>query len=365
MKYRNLLLTAALFAAFANTAAAKDAVQSSVSGWTGTPIIQNNGNPDAQGTYAVGTIQLTYTVVGYTFTAGHFGSFDLDWGVQANYSGGPATSYSPAPMLKIEQIGGSNLELTPSPAEIAVSSSADQGKSTIDIAIGSNVPNDPALNCDGCTLIGNLKLATDPSGAKLDTVTNVQVRLVLAHPDSCLKAYNFVTNQDTGTQITTTTLNVATNGAKKGTVTSSAPGQFSDDVLIANTCPDEQTFDLKIALDTNFETNPSNDAGNAVFTYSTNGEVDQQSFNLSSFGLGTPQGQQLCLQNVTVPADASFLATVHSQVKKGTAASALPASKTFNFTTALHQASNTACAGALRTDIAPENPVSATLGFTY
>ncbi|WP_139335918.1 hypothetical protein [Aromatoleum tolulyticum] len=365
MTYRNILLTAALLAIFANPAAAKDAVQSSVSDWTGTPIIQNNGNPDAQGTFAVGTIQLTYTVVGYTFTAGDFGSFKLNWGVQANYSGGQSTSYSPDLTLKIEQIGGSHLELTPSPAEFNPLSNTAQDTSVIDIAIGSNVPNDPALNCDGCTLVGNLKLVTDPSGAKLDTVTNVQVKLVLAHPDSCLKAYNFITNQDTGSEITTTTLNVATNGAKKGTVTSSAPGQFSDDVLVANTCANEQDFDLKIALDPNFETNPSNNAGNAVFTYSKNGAVDQQNFDLSSFGLGTPQGQQVCLRNVTIPADSSFLATVHSQVKKGTVASALPASKTFQFAAALHQTSNSACAGELRTDVAPGNPVGAALGFTY
>jgi hypothetical protein len=361
---KRTLFVAAFLVAVASTAWAKDAVKASVSNWTGSPIVQVNGNPYAQGTYAVGTIQLYYTMVGNTFTAGNFGSFDVDWAIAANLTGGGSTDYSGGITLSLEQIGGTNVVLTPVPATFIVTSNAQTGKSHVTMAIGSGVPNDPQLNCDGCELVGHIQLSTTPQGVKLDTPTDILVKIKLVHATACLKVYDFVTDQDYQLGIlNATNLNVATKGANAGKVVSSQPGQYSENVLIANICSGAQSFDLKIGLDPGFETNPSGNPGQAVFTYSTSGEVDPGSFNISAFGSGTAQGQQLCLQNVTVPAGSTFLATVHSQVTKGTLASALPADGTFDFAATLYQGVNSGCTGALNT-IAIPNPASFTLPFT-
>lgn len=362
MKYARLVLTAALLATFHNPAAAKDAVKTAVANATGSPILQENGTPYAQGTYAVGTIQLTYTVVGYAFPAGPFGNFDVDWAVVANYASGGTTNY---PIdLKLTQIGGTSVELTPVANTFNVVSNSDSGTSHVGISIASGVPSDPTLNCDGCSLVGNLRLTTSPSGAKLDTPTNILVKLVLAHPDACLKAYHFVTAQDDVVPLASTTLAVPSSGKFAGTVRGSNPSQYSDNVMIANTCPTDESFDLKIGLDTLFETNPSNNPGNAVFTYSTAGETDPGSFNLTAFGTGTGKGQQLCLQNVIVPADTTFLATVHSQVKKGTPASSLPTNpQEFYFGATLFDTVNSSCTGTLKPAVTVSNPAGVELPF--
>ena len=60
------------------------------------------------------------------------------------------------------------------------------------------------------------------------------------------------------------------------------------------------------------------------------------------------QGQQLCLQNVTVPANTGFLASVDSRVIKGRSAAALGASP-FSFGAALRTA-GARCTGVLDTN---------------
>ena len=360
MTSKKLICTAVFLATMASHAWAKDAVQATVANWAGTPIVQNNGNPNAAGTYAVGTVQLIYTVVGTTFPTGHFDDFDLNWGIKPNYSSGGATSYTRPITLNVEQIGGNNLELTATPASFTVASPADTGTSRVTIDIAPEVAANPALNCDGCSVVGNLRLSTDPSGAKLDTVTNVQVKIVLAHPTACIKAYNFVTEEGSSITLASTTLQIPTHGANAGKVVSSSPGTLSDDVLIANTCANDVSFDLKIGLDPNFATNAT---GNGVFTYSTTGEEDPGSFNLSSFGAGTKQGQQLCLQNVTVPAGKSFLATARNQVGDNVLAANLPADGYFRFAASLYDTVNGNCTGALEPGVVSANPASFALKF--
>jgi hypothetical protein len=360
MTNRKLLCAAVLLAATTTQGWAKDAVEATVANWGGAPIVQNNGNPNAAGTYAVGTIQVIYTVVGYTFPTGHLDDFDLNWGIKANYSSGGATSYTRPITLNLEEIGGNNVELTPTPASFSVTSAADIGSSRVGVAIASEVATNPALNCDGCSVVGNLRLSTDPSGAKLDTVTNVQVKVVLMHPTACLKAYNFVTEDGSSIALTSTTLQVPTRGNNAGKVVSSNPGTFSDDVLIANTCANAESFDLKIGLDPNFVTNST---GNGVFTYSTAGEEDQSDFSLTSFGAGTKQGQQLCLQNVTVPAGTSFLATARTHIADNVSAANLPLDGYFRFAATLYDTVNGACTGALKPAVIPANPAAFALKF--
>jgi len=210
---------------------------------------------------------------------------------------------------------------------------------------------------DGTDLVGNLKL---DAGSKVGTVTNIQVHIRLVHPTDCLKVYNFVTDQDFNLGILdSTSLNVPKNGAKAGKVTSSQPGQFSDNVLVVNTCGSDQSFDLRIGLDSSFTTN----GANAVKTYNAAGEFDSSNFNTILSGTGTPKGQSLCLQNVTVAAGTSFLATAHSKITDNWPQTSLPADGTFDFAASLYEQVNASCSGSLHS-LASPNPAAFVLPFT-
>ena len=338
----------------AGTAWAKDSITVTVTNATNpTPVIVENGK-------ATGTIQLFYTVNAYQYTLGQFATFDVDWVISQD-SRNP-TDYGAGIRFQLSQDQqGGNVDLSPNPASFNLTAAGQSGKSTVTVFIVNDKDGNPPPSADGTDLVGNLKLETDPNG-KVNTVTSIQVHIKLVYPTNCLKVYNFVTDQDYNMGIlSTTSVNVFTSGPKTGQVKSSYPGQYSDNVLLANTCPTNQAFDLRIGLDPSFETNPSGNPGNAVFTYSTSGEVDPSSFSISSFGTGTAQGQQLCLQNVPVAAGTTFLATVHSQVKKGP--NSLPSDGTFDFSATLYQNVNSGCDGALDTMASP-NPAGVTLPFT-
>ena len=133
--------------------------------------------------------------------------------------------------------------------------------------------------------------------------------------------------------------------------------------MVVNTCGTPETFDAKLRLDAAFSTQPNNNPGNAVFTFATAGEIDPATFNIASFGLGTAQGQALCLQNVLVPAGSTFLATVHMSINKGMAATSLPGAGAFTGFGATLSTAGLACSGE-PLSVATPNPVSSPLAFT-
>jgi hypothetical protein len=222
---------------------------------------------------------------------------------------GKATDYSGGITFTLSQDQqGGYVDLLPSPNTFALTTTGQNGVSRITVYISPDKDGNLPPTVDGTDLVGNLKL---DAGSKVGTVTNIQVHIRLVHPTDCLKVYNFVTDQDFNLGILdSTSLNVPKNGAKAGKVTSSQPGQFSDNVLVVNTCGSDQSFDLRIGLDSSFTTN----GANAVKTYNAAGEFDSSNFNTILSGTGTPKGQSLCLQNVTVAAGTSFLATAHSKI---------------------------------------------------
>ena len=74
-----------------------------------------------------------------------------------------------------------------------------------------------------------------------------------------------------------------------GKVTSTNPyGSLSYNLMVVNTCGMPETFDANVALAPSFSTQPNNnkDAGNAVFTFATAGEIDPTLFAIGSFGPG-------------------------------------------------------------------------------
>jgi hypothetical protein len=308
MKMRKIVPTIGVIFAFGmvGAASANDAIQATVTpNPPPTPIVMNNGTGLTPGTYAIGTIQLFYTVSGFQFPAGQFATFDLGLSVAAGKPN-PPTAYPVA--LTLNQTG-SNLALQPASSTFSVTSVAWNEHTTVTIFIPADAPT-----ADGTDLVGNLQISA-PGVAHLDTVTTVQVHIKLVHPTACLKLYNFITDEAFTQTVTSTNVNV---NNRNGKVTATTPyGQLSDNVLVVNTCSSSESFDVLIALDPWFRTNPSGNPGNAVFTYATTGELDPSAFNILAFGPGTGHGQSLQLTNITVPAGDMFLMTVHMTINKG------------------------------------------------
>ena len=331
------------------TAWAKDSLSVTVTAVEAGPDVKINGD-------APGTIQLFYVVQARQFTLGPLASFDVNWETIASANANTRTDYGTGLPLTLNQAQrGGHVELGPSPEQALLTAAGQTGTSRVTVTIVAKDGKLPAA-VDGTELVGNLRL-----DSAVGSPTNIQVHILLAHPaiNTCLNVYTFVTDQD----FDQGTLETAVIGLKKdGTVNNSQPGQFSDNVLIVSTCPNDESFDLRIGLDAAFSTNPHDNPGNAVYTYSAAGQVESSQFNVMRVN-GTAQGQKLCLQNVTVKAGTSFLATVHSMVKKGLPKGSLPTATGFLFHATLYEDVNSVCTGAPEALAAPSPAVFA-LPFT-
>ncbi len=378
MKTKSLIMAIVMLAltslSFPSIAAAKDAVWSSVDSSSVNPslvsyptpdFVMNNGNPLSTGTFAVGTIQLFYTFDGTSFPSGPYTSFELDLGIKIGPTTGQATRYTVNPLL-LEQIGSKNIVLSPVPASFSVPNNLWTGSSVIGISIDPAVALDPSLNEDGDELVANLRMTT-PNGSFLDTVTNVQVHIKLAHPTSCLRLFNFLTDQGFSTLINTTNVNLGGPANNKKVVGTNPHGQFSDNVLVVNNCATPQTFDLQTTMDSHFDFGPGGANANAVFTFMTNTVVDPSQFNATNFGTGTAAQKKLFLQNITLPTGSSFLVRVHMALIKGNVPSWLPANGMFDQFSAQIFTPGTPLANiatAIPFALAVPNPATTQMGFT-
>lgn len=347
------VLTATCGAVTSGTAFA-DAVQAGVTipADQRVPLITENGTGYTPGSYGVGTIHLNYTVVGNTFPTGTFATFELK--MSDFLTSGRTPSY-PA-LVALNQNGASPLTLTPAVSPISVSGIGWAGSTIVTISISDDVAADPSLNEDGDVLVGKLQLVAQDN-PHLKTPTDILVRITLVHPTACLKVYDFMSDASLANTITSTEVNVN----RQGRVNSTNPyGSLSHNVMVVNTCGSPETFDLRVYLDSWFSTQGN---GNAVFTFTTAGEVDPSSFNMALFGTGSGKGQNLCLENVTVPADSTFLTTVHTNINNGWLSAGLPASGVFSGFGSKLTTAGLACSGDLFS-IATPNPAATTLTFT-
>jgi hypothetical protein len=349
MKTKHFATAVLAILALASTSAfANDQITSGVAIPDGqpTPIIQDNG-------VAQGTIQLWYTVVGSSFPCGTFATFTLN--LQDAAGKGTAPSY-PVPLNLVPTGAGTPVQLSGSPSTFSVSDAAWSGSSTVTVSIDCTKLGTPS---DGQQIVGILNEASAPH---LGTISTIQVHIILSIPNSsaCLKLYSFVTDQDTGAPLESVSV---VEKKSNLTVTSSNPGTISADGLVYNGCPEAQTFDLGIGLDKNWTTIPSNNPGNATFTYTETGEVDPTNFSLAAFGSGTPQGETPCLGSETLASGSSFLATVHSQINSGISVSSLPSE--FSFSASLSTAATSCSSGSyLPTTLVSPNPVTSLLPYT-
>jgi len=345
---------ALLTGALACTAMAKDAISVSVSNFKlATPTVSVNGNPEAPGTFAVGTIQLWYEVHAYQFTAGTLATFDLSLQDYQPSTTGQAPIYPVT--LNVSQIGGTSVTLTPVPNTFSVSGLGWSGISTVTVGIPVSTAINPALAADGTELVGNLKLSTVPAGSKLDTTTNVQVHVRLVHPISCLRVYDFMTTQDLSTSVSSLQVELYKNGPNAGRTKGTTPPQLSNDVLIVNTCASEEVFDLMVQNDSSFQ----DQGANSVFMFTKSGSADPSTFEIADFGLCTPKGNNHCFGSLHLPAGDSILVTNHLSIGTIPAGQLPPGS--FGFS-GLVSVAGTGCPGSTNSLAVPD---PATLSVPY
>lgn len=289
------LVFAAMFAV-GNSAWAKDAVVAEVATpmAPSNPIMIQNGTQYSLGTYAIGTIQLFYTVPSYQFTAGNFGYFTLRLSIQAGKST-PTTNYPVA--LTLKQTGSANLDLVPATDNFNVANASWHGSTRVDINIPASVADNPTFQVDGAELVANLQM-TVPNRSYLDTVTTIQVHLILAHPTACLKAYSFITNNDNTAEVDP--ILISKNDSRNNHDVSSNPQNPHYIVVVTNTCSIAQCIDTRFALNSDFELK----GAEAVKTFSSNSLIDTSSDVSNFFGADPkahPEGVSMC---VTAPASA-------------------------------------------------------------
>lgn len=276
------------------------------------PIITENGNPYAQGSYAIGTLRLEYTVVAFTFPAGPFATFDL--GLQTVSKSGAATVY-PA-TLNLVQSGSSNLELLPTPTSFSVGGHPWSDNASIDIEIPAAVASDPALNVDGTTLVANLQLNTN-GGSRLGTPSSIQVKIRLVHPTACVRLYTFLTDMELENVINDMTLTYGTTGGNLNKIMNVSPStQVRHNILLVNTCGADETVDLAIGKDPRFDFGPGGAPANAVFIYSTAGELEPGAIDVSTLTAGPVLGKVLQVLDLELPAGESVLVTSHLKFDK-------------------------------------------------
>ena len=310
------MIAAAALAASAPVATAGEDVRPAVTIPAGelVPIITENGNPYAQGSYAIGTLRLEYTVVGYTFPAGAFASFDL--GLRTVSKSGSSTVYPAA--LNLWQSGSSNLALSASPDSFTIAGHPWQSSSTVSIAIPTEVALDPALNADGTTLVANLQLSSN-GGARLGTPTSIQVKIRLVHPTACVRLYTFLSDMELDTVVSDMTLAYSTSPGNQNKIVSASPStHVRHNILLVNTCANDELVDLAISKDPRFTFGPNGAPAKAVFIYSTAGELAPGAIDLGSMTEEDALGKVLQVLDLELPAGETVLVTSHLRLDNDT-----------------------------------------------
>jgi hypothetical protein len=203
---------------------AKDAVMTSIpaGGAPGALGIDENGNPLSSGTYAIGTLKLHYSDIENSWTPGEFANFTLNIRLKEGKPK-PPTSY-PAD-VHFRQVGsGLGLAVTGcvnvtntafTDSTLPLGGLGAEANCNVQVTIPTQ---DPAMNFGGALLVGNLQMETD-AGVHLDTVTTVQVRVMLVFPTACLRLFNVITTNGVNSVVETYNIGAKTNANDISNVT--------------------------------------------------------------------------------------------------------------------------------------------------
>lgn len=356
MKYRAplcSLLLILMVVLITGSAWANDQIVSTVTPltnpYTNAPIIQVNG-------VSQGNIRLVYTLIGTQFPCGPqnpFATFNLNMVDQQG--NGPIRGSYPATLTVADSGGGTPIQLSPAPNTFTVNGIGWNDNSTVSVNIDCASLPAPV---DGQIIDGQMNQSTN-NNSHLNTISTIQVHIMLVFPTACLKLYSFESDQNTFDQLTSVKV-IPRTTVTKGT----DPSAVSVDAMVVNTCSTPEAFDIGINLG-QYWTNIGATSNAATYTYTSDGEFDPADYGLASWGTGTLQGQTLCIKNFTVQPGNSFLTRVYSQIIAGTWLVNLPTGS-FPFSAALYTPSSN-CAGSLlpNTLVTPNNPATSALTWSY
>ena len=303
----------------AGAAQAKDAVATAIydANGDGYPVfVTENGAGMVPGTYAIGTIMVDYFVTGFQFPTDWQGSFRMCLDSRQATSTGRTTQY-PANVY-VKQVGAADLAIGGIPATVnfgGVNDDPDPGTGAKCVNVSAKVPSavagDPSLQADGTTLVANLQELTD-SGAHLDTPTTVKVRVTLLHPTACVRAVHLVANNDF-----TEDLGVAgiteSIGAPQYKL-ASKPVDLQHLLTVVNTCSEAQTVDINAAINENFTVFQANGIRTTSLSQEVADAEELLGAGLSWDDMDNVNPAEMCLLNVVIPGNQSFIFTQRMRV---------------------------------------------------
>ncbi len=324
---RNLLMGVTVVASLGTTATplfAKDAIKATVAEDPPGLTVDENGHGLTPGTYAIGTLKVFQIVNDDTWptTLGTVRvCFDVEEGKPS-----PATKY-PVP-IRLRQAGG-DLILAPAPATFYVNNSSWADCSDIAVSVPQSIIDDPDFNEDGTQLLANLQIEPTLPGKHLDTVTTIKIYATLIHPTaSCLQTVAFPSNQGLDYDLSTSTSNIAVDYKNpqggSGFLVTVNPSQMRYNVLVLNSCVEQKTFDLALAVDSAFSV-PT--IGQPVKTYHFTNIVNGLGDFPSTLPSATPKGTVFaCVPGLSVDPNHTLYTTVDIGLKTSswTSSSALP-----------------------------------------
>lgn len=292
-------------------AASKDTLAAMIDGFSKSPTAS-----DAGVWVTNGQINIEYDVPSLA-TNSAFATFTLH--LKGQGSSSTSTTYPVSIAIGNNGNPPQNLSIAPGATPVSLTAQGIEKTTTMTIAVDCTTSACPSGN--GETIDRHVTF-TGPTGNNgIVTQVQIHVTLKLVIPKPCLSVATIVTDEGWTQKLTDTDLIVIANGKQANTVRATSPfGQHSLDVAVVNspTCATgAQNFDLGLALDPRYETNPNDNPGNAVFTYFSSLPIDLSSTPLPLLSSGTPMGQALCLSGISLDPGSSMLARAHMQIKRG------------------------------------------------
>jgi hypothetical protein len=299
----------------------KDIVQGKVDNFiSAAPLVvtQKAGAVYTIGDWTDDRLVIQYTLPASSWTEGDFGSFDL--AVRTVAVSGSSTGYPLSLAVTAANNTNRPVKLAVSKSSLYIDSAGGSDWLTVGISIDCSGPAG-CVNQDGKTYTTKLDIGNN-NAVQGFVGKEVWVRVTLINPSTCVGVYNWVTDTTLAHDIEHTDVNA--NNRK--VVATNPFGQWSQNVLVVNAdapgCQNEWV-DIWYALDSRFQTNPVNNPGNAVFTWTGPGTLTPATFAWTGIGGKTKWGQEACAPNLSVAPGSSVLLTVKNNIITGGAPSSL------------------------------------------
>lgn len=363
-----LALAALVLALFGQgQAVAKDAIQATVDG--NIYVFEENGNPNANGTYAIGTLKV-FMIVPATEWPATLDPVVLDMAIKA-IDKKPETKYTVP--IRLRQAGG-DLVLTPGPDTFNVDSAAWTDSSTIAVSVPQSILDDDSFDTDGTVLVANLQIEPTQPAKHLDTVTTIQIRAMLVHPavTTCLRTVMFLSDNGVNTDVSSGGFKQKYKTTPSFSLQGTVPSQFLGDVLVVNTCDSPKEFDLEIVLDSAFA---QKSPGDSVFvTRTANAASDNDALidtfaelkvDKGDFTFNVSTDTDLCIGGLALPGKFSLWAKADIEYARDfadLAALELEEGATYDeFTATVRSVAATPCTGAEHPESEGQAATSTTL----